>query len=118
MLLKHLSRTLLATCLGAAALCSWSQTGAWPQKSIRLIVPAPAGSAPDLAARIIGDKLTASLGQSIVVDNKPGAGGIVAMNLLKAAPADGYTIGLNQAAVVVVTPVTYKEATYDIERDF
>ena len=116
MSLKKFSRTLLITLLGAAAISSWAQ--AWPQKSIRLIVPAPAGSAPDLAARIIGEKLTASLGQSILVDNKPGAGGIVAMNLLKAAPADGYTIGLNQAAVVVVTPFTYKEASYDIERDF
>jgi tripartite-type tricarboxylate transporter receptor subunit TctC len=118
MLLKNLSRALLVTWLSSTALCSWAQTGAWPQKSIRLIVPAPPGSAPDLAARIVGEKLAASLGQSIVVDNKPGAGGIVAMNLLKAAPADGYTIGLNQAAVVVVTPVTYKEATYDVERDF
>lgn len=118
MSLKHLSRTLLITLLGAAAISSWAQTGAWPQKSIRLIVPAPAGSAPDLVARIIGDKLNATLGQTVVVDNKPGAGGIVAMNLLKAAPADGYTIGLNQAAVVVVTPFTYKEASYDIERDF
>ena len=91
---------------------------AWPTKSIRLIVPAPPGSAPDIAARIIGDKLTKALGQSVVIDNRPGAGGIVAMNLLKAAPNDGYTMTLAQAAVLVVTPFTYKEGTYDAERDF
>ena len=54
----------------------------------------------------------------MTIDNKPGAGGIVAMNQLKAAPNDGYTMVLAQAAVLVVTPFTYKEATYDAERDF
>ena len=109
----------LATLLGASALPALAQTAApWPQKPIRLIVAAPAGSAPDLTARIIGDKLSRSLGQPVLIDNRAGAGGIVAMNLLKAAPADGYTLALPQAAVVVVTPFTYKEASYDMERDF
>jgi len=95
-----------------------AQAGAWPQKPLRLLVAAPAGSAPDLIARIISDKLGKSLGQPVVVDNKPGAGGIIAMNQLKAAPADGYTLAIPQAAVLVVTPHTYKEAAYDAERDF
>ena len=108
------------TCLGLALGLSASQAmaQAWPTKSIRLIVPAPAGSAPDIAARIIGDKLSKTLGQQVLIDNKPGAGGIVAMNLLKAAPNDGHTMSLAQAAVLVVTPFTYKEASYDAERDF
>ena len=90
----------------------------YPQKQIKMIVPAPPGSAPDIIARMLGEKLGAALGQAVVVDSKPGAGGIVAMNLLRASPADGYTIALAQAAVVTVTPLTYKEATYDAERDF
>ena len=102
--------------LGLVAAQAMAQ--AWPTKSIRLIVPAPAGSAPDIAARIVGDKLSKTLGQQVLIDNKPGAGGIVAMNLLKAAPNDGYTMTLAQAAVLVVTPFTYKEASYDAERDF
>ncbi len=109
--------TVAAMLAGTAALAS-AQTAAWPQKPIRLLVAAPAGAAPDLIARIIGDKLSRQLGQSVVVDNRPGAGGIVAMNLLKGAAPDGYTLAIPQAAVVVVTPFTYKEASYDIERDF
>lgn len=106
---------LLAGLTAAGAL---AQTAAWPQKQIRLLVAAPAGSAPDLIARIIGDKLSKQLGQPLIVDNRPGAGGIVAMGMLKSAPPDGYTLAIPQAAVVVVTPFTYKEASYDIERDF
>ena len=112
-----LKLTVAALLAGAAALAT-AQTAAWPQKPIRLLVAAPAGSAPDLIARIVGDKLGRQLGQSVVVDNRPGAGGIVAMNLLKSAAPDGYTLAIPQAAVVVVTPFTYKEASYDIERDF
>lgn len=116
---KTLSKLTLTAFVASAAVNAAAQTtGAWPQKPIRLLVAAPAGSAPDLIARIIGDKLNRSMGQPVLVDNKPGAGGIVAMNQLKAAPADGYTIALPQAAVVVVTPFTYKEANYEVERDF
>ncbi len=97
---------------------SMAQTAAWPQKPIRLLIAAPAGTGPDLVARILGEKLSRQLGQPVLIDNRPGAGGIVAMNLLKAAPPDGYTLALPHAAVVVVTPFTFKEANYDIERDF
>ncbi|MCY1165612.1 MAG: tripartite tricarboxylate transporter substrate binding protein [Pseudomonadota bacterium] len=112
---KLSAAALLAGMTAAAAL---AQTAAWPQKQIRLLVAAPAGSAPDLIARIIGDKLSKQLGQPLIIDNRPGAGGIVAMGMLKSAPPDGYTLAIPQAAVVVVTPFTYKEASYDIERDF
>lgn len=110
--------TLAAALCGTAAFNAAAQTATWPQKQIRLLVAAPAGSAPDLIARIIGDKLSKQLGQPVVIDNRPGAGGIVAMAMLKSAPPDGYTLAIPQAAVVVVTPFTYKEAKYDIERDF
>lgn len=110
--------TLAALLCGTAAFNASAQTAAWPQKTIRLLVAAPAGSAPDLIARIIGDKLSRQLGQPVLIDNRPGAGGIVAMGMLKTAPPDGYTLAIPQAAVVVVTPYTYKEASYDIERDF
>ncbi|MDB5963583.1 MAG: hypothetical protein JWQ72_83 [Polaromonas sp.] len=112
-----LKLAVAALIAGSAALAQ-AQTAAWPQKPIRLLVPAPAGAAPDLIARIVGDKLNRALGQPVLIDNRPGAGGIVAMNQLKSAPPDGYTIAMAQAAVVVVTPFTYKEANYDVERDF
>ena len=116
----HLNQTVRRASLGLALIFLVAQASAqaWPSKQIRLIVPAPAGSAPDIAARIVGEKISKTLGQAVTIDNKPGAGGIVAMNQLKAAPNDGYTMVLAQAAVLVVTPFTYKEATYDAERDF
>lgn len=110
--------TAAALLAGLTFAGAFAQNAAWPQKQIRLLVAAPAGSAPDLIARIMGDKLSKQLGQAVIVDNRPGAGGIVAMNLLKTAAPDGYTLAIPQAAVVVVTPYTYKEASYDIERDF
>ena len=112
---KLTATALLAGLSFAGAL---AQTAAWPQKQILLLVAAPAGSAPDLIARIIGDKLSKQLNQAVIVDNRPGAGGIIAMGMLKTAAPDGYTLAIPQAAVVVVTPYTYKEASYDIERDF
>ena len=120
----HASRNLIALlpavlpALFATVLPLPAAAQAYPQKQIRMIVSSPPGSAPDIIARILGEKLTQSLGQAVVIDNKPGGGGIVSMNALRQAPADGYTIGIPQAAVVTVTPYTYKEATYDIERDF
>lgn len=112
-----LRRAGLAALLAVAA-GAFAQGAPWPAKPVRLLVAAPPGSAPDLIARIMGDKLAQQLGQTILVENKPGAGGIIAMNQLKAAAPDGYTLALPQAAVLVVTPSTYEKASYDGERDF
>ncbi|MEJ8859907.1 tripartite tricarboxylate transporter substrate-binding protein [Variovorax robiniae] len=85
---------------------------------MKMVLPTAPGTAPDIIARIIGNKLAATMGQPVIVENKPGAGGILAMNQLRHAPADGYTFSLVHAAVATVTPLTYKEAKYDIERDY
>lgn len=115
--IQRLTCTLITGILaGGMLMPAAAQT--YPQKQIKLIVSSPPGSAPDIIARILGEKLAQALGQAVVIDSKPGGGGIVSMNLLRQSPADGYTIGMPQAAVVTVTPLTYKEATYDIERDF
>lgn len=102
----------LALALPAAALAQ-----AWPAKPIRMIVSTSAGTAPDIIARLVADKLDKSLNQRFLVDNRPVAQGVVAVDQLKRSPADGYTIALLQAAAAVVTPYTYKGANYDIERD-
>jgi tripartite-type tricarboxylate transporter receptor subunit TctC len=119
-LLGALTSLAALAAIASATPAAWAQQAApWPSaKPVRLFVAAPAGSAPDLIARIIGERVGRSIGQSVVIENRPGGGGIVAMNALKSAPPDGYTFGLPQAAVVVVTPFTYKEATYDPENDF
>lgn len=85
---------------------------------LTMIVPSGAGSAPDIVARLLGDELQQRLGQPIVVDNRPGAGGIVATLAAKSAKADGNTVLLAQAAVVTLTPRLYRAAKYDMARDF
>ena len=78
--------------LGFLLAASTALAQGFPNKPIRLVVPFPAGSATDLAARVVGQNLSTALGQPFVVDNKPGAGGsIAAMEVIRAAP-DGYTL--------------------------
>lgn len=116
MLSTRLSGAVLAA---AAAFAPLTHAGSnFPEKPIRLLVASVPGSAPDVMARVIGDVLGKRLSQTIIVENKPGAGGIVMMNALKASAPDGYTLGFAQAAVAAVTPLTYKTATYSMDRDF
>ena len=90
----------------------------YPSKPVRVFVPSGAGSAPDLIARMLGDKVGRALGQPFIIENRPGAGGIINMNALRQSAADGYTLTLIQGAIAAVTPYTYKEANFDVERDF
>lgn len=114
--MKAIRRGLVALMALGALMPSWAQN--YPSKPITLVVPAPAGSAPDVIARMFAEHARARLGQSVVVENKVGAGGIVGVNAVKDAPADGHRLFFAQAAVVVVTPFTFKEAKYDMARDF
>ena len=83
---------------------------------LSIVVPSGAGSAPDIIARIVGDELRARLDVPTMVDNKPGAGGIVAVLAAKTSPSPN-TLLLAQAAVVTVTPLTYRAAKYDLAQD-
>lgn len=84
-------RTLLAAC-GAAALPAWSQSQSFPAKPIRILCATVAGSGPDIATRRMAQILTETLKQPVIVENKPGANGIIAANELMKAPRDGYTL--------------------------
>lgn len=95
-----------------------AQQASWPQKPVRIIAPTQAGSAPDIIARIVADKLTSTWKQTVIVDNRPGAGGIIGMRSASSSAPDGYTLVLAHAAAAVVTPYTYVSAKYDIEKDF
>ena len=92
-------------------------TTSWPARPIHLIVPFPAGSSPDLIARILSEKLTQSLGQPLVVENRPGAGGNLGTGLVARAAPDGYTIGLSIPGPLAVNTVLYKKMDYDPFRD-
>ena len=107
--------------LATVTLLLWSvlaDAQSYPAKPIRVILPFPPGDAADILARLIGPKVTERTGQSMVVENRPGASGQIGMALLKDAPADGYTIGVGQGGNLVVAPHTYRNLPYDPLKDF
>jgi len=85
----------------------------WPSRPVRIIVPFGAGGAGDTLARIVAQHLSETLGQPFVVEDRPGAGGIVGTQQLIAAPADGYTIGISNLSTLSLIPVINPEATYN-----
>ena len=110
-------RRLLALALAGVALAAppaFAQ--AWPDKPVRIIVPAPAGSSLDVLARAIGEKLKDKFGQPVVVDNKPAAGGTVATAETARAPADGSVILLGFNGPLATGPLIQK-APYDVQKD-
>jgi tripartite-type tricarboxylate transporter receptor subunit TctC len=91
---------------------------AYPSKPIKFIVPYAAGGLPDTVARIFAQRLTDRLGQSVVVDNKPGANGVVAAQVLASSPADGYTFLVTDGSMFSINPAIYKNLSYEYKRDF
>ncbi len=91
---------------------------AYPNKPIRMIVPFPPGGGVDFMSRIIGQKLSERLAQKVIIDNRGGANGITGLQLLMAAPPDGYTIASASAGPLSVNPHVYKNLSYDPLRDF
>ena len=109
-------RKLLAFALGMLAASAWAQS--WPQKPVRFIVPFPPGGATDISARLLGEKLTQIWGQTVVIENRGGAGGGVgAAEAARAAP-DGYTLFFPAGSVVTANQHIYAKLNYDPEKDF
>jgi tripartite-type tricarboxylate transporter receptor subunit TctC len=90
----------------------------WPNKPVRLVVPFPPGGATDIIGRLVAQKLSAALGQQVVVDNKPGAGGSLGADIVAKAPADGYTILLSTSSTHSIGPALNAKLPYDAFRDF
>ncbi len=91
---------------------------AWPDKPVKVIVPGGAGSGTDTAARLVTEALTKAFGQPFVVDNKPGANGMIGTEAAAKAPNDGYTLMLTYAAAQVVNQSLYANVSYDGAKDF
>jgi tripartite-type tricarboxylate transporter receptor subunit TctC len=108
-------RSLLAA--GLAVVSTRSMAQAWPAKPIRMIVPLAPGATADIVARVFAEELGKSLGQTVVVDNKTGAGGTIATAELARAPADGYTMGLVSQGTMVFNIGLYKTPGYDPLKD-
>ena len=108
-------------CLLLAALCQAGLAQAqapFPNKPIRLIVTSPAGGSNDILNRTLGAKLAENLGQPVLIDNRPGASGFVAAEMVAKSPADGYTLLAATEATLVTNPLFFPKVPYDPERDF
>ena len=108
-------RLLLTAALAAAALPTFAQT-AWPSQTVKIVVPTGPGSSLDLIVRLMSDKLAARWGHAVVVDNKPGAGGMLGMDAVAKA-ADGHTIGIGFNGPLAYAPYLYAKTPYDPTKD-
>ena len=94
-----------------------AQAQSWPSKPVKIIMATAAGSAPDVIARIVTDRLSQMWGQQVLILNRPGAGGLIAMQALASAERDGHTLYLPSSSSLVVLPVTNSNLPINIERD-
>jgi len=108
----------LGALCAALLLAASAYAESFPTKPIRLVVPFPPGGVTDPVARMVGERVAQSLGQPVIVDNRPGAGGIIGASLVKQAPADGYTLFMGHAGTHAVNPHLYASLPYDPVRDF
>lgn len=115
----HITRRSLLAAMGATAVPAFaSLEEGWPRRPIRLVVPFAAGNGLDVVARLIGDPLSRALGQPIVVDNRPGAAGIIGATIVAKSPSDGYTLLISPDSLITLMPHIYSKLPYDPFRDF
>ena len=111
-----LRRLLQASVLACVASAALAQAEAWPSKPIKLVVPFPPGGGTDVLARMIADRLRPLLGQTVVIDNRPGATGNIGNDLVAKSPPDGYTI-LIQGTIIGMFPHIFSKLSYDPLKD-
>jgi tripartite-type tricarboxylate transporter receptor subunit TctC len=107
-----------ALCVAAVLQSGAALAQAWPAKPIRLMVPFPPGGSTDIVARIVAQKLGERLGQSIVIENRGGAGGTIGTALVAKSAPDGYNLGIASTSTHVVAPGVYAKLEYDPVKDF
>lgn len=113
-----------SVCLACAAgvLLSWAQAALaqtkYPSRPIRILIPFPAAGASDTVGRSIGEELASQMGVAVVIDNRPGAAGRLATEMLAKAEPDGHTLLVGGVGPLAISPVLYKKLPYDVERDF
>ncbi|HEY1226548.1 MAG TPA: tripartite tricarboxylate transporter substrate binding protein [Ramlibacter sp.] len=113
-------RRLLAALTGVALLAvalPGAQAQSWPTRGLKIVVPFAPGGSTDIFARLVGDRLATALGQPVVVENRPGAGGNIGADAVAKAPADGYTLLMATTGVMAINNAMYKSMSYDAEKD-
>ncbi|MGZ5094702.1 MAG: Bug family tripartite tricarboxylate transporter substrate binding protein [Burkholderiales bacterium] len=109
-------KLVVAAMLLAYSACGSAQT--YPTRAVRVIVPFPPGGSTDILARAIGQKLSETWQQQVIIDNRPGAGGIIGTELGARAPRDGYTLLMGSGAPLTIIPSLYEKLPYDAQKDF
>ncbi|WP_375461497.1 Bug family tripartite tricarboxylate transporter substrate binding protein [uncultured Enterovirga sp.] len=110
-------RTLAAGLLACPALVSGARAQTWPTRPVKIIVPYPPGGSTDITARLVAEKLSQSLGQRFVIDNRPGAGGNVGMEVAASSPPDGYTLVVATTAHAI-NMTLFRQLNYDTRTSF
>ena len=108
----------IALAVACAAFAAPASAQSWPQRPITLIVSQPAGASPDVMARMIAERMSKSLGQTVVIENKPGAGNVVGASAAARSAPDGYTLFFATSAALVTNPYMMKNLPYNPEKDF
>ncbi|MDO9113148.1 MAG: tripartite tricarboxylate transporter substrate binding protein [Polaromonas sp.] len=118
--MKRIMRTLLALTAGVTVLAGagQAQTPDYPNKPIRIVVTFPPGGSTDVVVRMLVPRLNEKLGQQVVVDNRPGAGGNIGLTAVARAPADGYTLGVGAAGGLSANVSLYAQMPFDPVKDF
>jgi tripartite-type tricarboxylate transporter receptor subunit TctC len=110
-------RSVLASA-AASTLAVPARAQAYPTKPIKIIVPYPAGQSTDILGRVMADQFTKALGQQVIVENRPGAGGTIGADVAAKAPPDGYTLLMMTISTHIIAPVIYPKLPYDPIKDF
>jgi tripartite-type tricarboxylate transporter receptor subunit TctC len=110
-------KRILAACALALGFAASAQT-AWPEKPVTIVVPFPAGGSTDMVARAIAQEMQTKLGQTFVVENRPGATGTIGAGAVKRAAPDGYTLLVSSLGAFVVAPHLFQNVPYDATKDF
>lgn len=108
----------IATGLSSTTLSVWAQDTQWPEAPIKIVVPFTAGGAADLLTRMVGERLQAKFGQTVVIENKVGANGMIGMEAVRTAKPDGYSIASATIGTLSINQFLYKKMPHDPETDF
>src|SRR5438874_3323490 len=109
-----LAAVALASCISSTA---WAQAG-YPDRPIRVILPYAAGVSPDIVARLVAERLSPALGRPVIIDNRPGAGGMIGAEMAATLPPDGYNLLFTVKGVMAIVPHVYPSVKYNSMKDF
>lgn len=119
-MMQFLCKLLVPFAIAFTVTPTWAQDAArsYPSRPLRLVVTFPPGGPTDIVARTVGQKLAEAWGQPVVVDNRPGAGGNIGMDLVAKSPSDGHTLVLGSFGPMIISPFVYSKLPYDTVKDF